>query len=95
MKEKILNKNVAIIILSIALVLVSGAAIGLAVSHEGHDGRGEEGGRFSEINNNEIKGQMNAGYDDHNQNPNDVETQDDQATTTTNLATTTQMQKVK
>ena len=96
MKKKILNKNVAIIVLSVALVLVSAVAIGLSVAGEGHDGRGERGGRFSNEMNGDATDQMSVGYDDHNVNPNDVETQDDQATSTTKIATTTtDMQKVK
>lgn len=63
------SKNTIICGLSVALVLVSAVAIGLAVSGEEHGDRGERYG-----------GRMEQGYDDHNVNPNDGETNDDQAT---------------
>lgn len=62
------SKNAIIIALSIALVLVSAVAIGLAVDGEEHGNRDER-----------YDGRMEQGYDDHNVNPNDGETNDDQA----------------
>ena len=83
-KEKFLNKNVAIIVLSVALILVSGVAIGLGFSREENGQRNEERqNRFFEM-----------GKQDENQNPNDGENQDgqtneiNQATTTNNVTET-------
>lgn len=67
------SKNAIIIALSIALVLVSAVAVGLAVGHEEHGDRGEHYGGQMEQNSKE-----QGMYDDHNFNPNDGETNDDQ-----------------
>jgi hypothetical protein len=63
-----ISKNVVICILSVALVLVSAVAIGLAVGGEENGDRGE---RNSE-------GMMGQRYDDNDVNLNDGETNDDQ-----------------
>jgi septal ring-binding cell division protein DamX len=64
------SKNAIIIALSIALVLVSAVAIGLAVAGDEHGHRGEH-------DRNGMMEQRQA-YDDNNMNPNDGETNDDQ-----------------
>jgi hypothetical protein len=65
-----ISKNAIIVALSIALVLVSAVAIGLAVGGEEHGDRGE-------YDRNDMMEQRQ-GYDDNNMNPNDGETNDDQ-----------------
>jgi uncharacterized protein (DUF305 family) len=69
-KNMHVSKNVIIGILAVALVVVSAVAIGLGVDREDHGDRGEHN----------RGGMMEQGYDDHNVNPNDRETNDDQAT---------------
>jgi Domain of unknown function (DUF305) len=67
-----ISKNIIIGILSIALVAVSAVAIGLGVDHEEHiNGKEYQGEKFLGENNR---------YDDHNVNPNDGESNDDQVT---------------
>lgn len=81
-KNMHMSKNVIICGLSVALVLVSAVAIGLAVGGEGHGERGERGNGRMEQNSKE-----QGMYDDHNVNPNDGETNDDQATSMNGMMT--------
>jgi hypothetical protein len=73
------HKDVIILVLVIALVVVSGIAICLGINSEEHDGRGGDYGRM----------ERGAYMDDNNQNLNDGEYADDASSTnaTTSMPT--------